>query len=115
MFSFQYYIHSPYELPDISDRYYVVKPSMERDTTFRFQETIGSHDLRRLTPRQRRCRFMDEPASNMASPVYSYNLCRMNCRKKLAYELCRCAPYFYLPESKYPKAVSHTSVKETER
>lgn len=94
----KYYIHSAYELPDISDRYFIVKPSTERDTTFRFQATVASDELRRLNPKQRRCRFMDEPTKDMASPVYSYNLCRMNCRKKLAYELCRCAPYFYPSE-----------------
>lgn len=82
-------------MPDISGVYYLVKPSNERDTSFKFLDTVTSTELRRLTPQQRRCRFMNEPMKDMDTPVYSYNLCRMNCRKKFALEKCNCVPYFY--------------------
>ncbi|KAL1128984.1 hypothetical protein AAG570_013516 [Ranatra chinensis] len=95
----KYYVHSPYEIPDSSDKYFVVMLNMEKDTAFRFQETVASPYLRRLQPKQRRCRFVDEPTFG---PVYSYNLCRMQCRKKLAHQLCGCAPYFYMAEPSIP-------------
>ncbi|XP_054286605.1 pickpocket protein 19-like [Macrosteles quadrilineatus] len=98
----RYYIHSPFEIPDLSSQFYIVQPSRERDTSFRFLQTVPSPDLRDLLPRQRNCRFMDEPKKDMSSPVYSYNLCRMNCRKRLAFTKCGCAPYFYLAKKDIP-------------
>ncbi|BET02985.1 Amiloride-sensitive sodium channel [Nesidiocoris tenuis] len=96
----RYYIHSPYEIPAVSDKFFEVFDSMERDTSWRFSEMIASPELRRLDPRQRQCRFVDEPLEN--EQVYSYNLCQMGCRKRLAYRLCGCAPYFYQKDGKIP-------------
>ncbi|XP_014243210.1 sodium channel protein Nach-like isoform X2 [Cimex lectularius] len=90
----KYYIHSPYEIPDVNDKYFVVIQNMERDTSFRFQEMVASEDLRRLDPMQRQCRFVDEPLEG--DKFYSYNLCMMNCRKRVAVGLCGCMPYFYI-------------------
>ncbi|KAG8333723.1 hypothetical protein J6590_104628, partial [Homalodisca vitripennis] len=97
-----YYIHSPYEIPDLSSNYFLVAPSRERDTSFRFLETTASRDLRDLLPRQRHCRFLSEPRPDMITPVYSYNLCRMDCRQRLAFQKCGCAPYFYMQQKDIP-------------
>ncbi|KAF2894804.1 hypothetical protein ILUMI_11367 [Ignelater luminosus] len=47
-----------------------------------------------LAPSQRKCRFYDE-SDLRHSPVYSYVLCRMECRASLAKRLCGCIPHFY--------------------
>ncbi|XP_025406783.1 pickpocket protein 28-like [Sipha flava] len=90
----KYYVHYPKEVPDIQDKYYSVFENMERDTTFTFWEMTSASGLRRLKPSQRQCRFMDEPMDSTI-PVYSYNTCRMICRRKLALEKCGCTPHFY--------------------
>jgi len=96
----QYYVHYSKEVPNIVDKYYEVQEGMERDTTFTFWEMISAPELRRLSPSQRRCRFMDEPMDNTI-PVYSYNVCRMICRRNLALKLCKCTPHFYPYPGKY--------------
>ncbi|KAF6203336.1 hypothetical protein GE061_003754 [Apolygus lucorum] len=96
----RYYIHSPYELPALNDKFFDVLESMERDTTWKFTEMVASPELRRLEPRQRQCRFLDEPLEG--EQVYSYNLCKMGCRKRMAYRLCGCAPFFYQKDGKIP-------------
>nr|CAH7718844.1 unnamed protein product [Callosobruchus chinensis] len=57
--------------------------------------TIFSSDrTKSLSVNQRRCRFYYE--SNLRHfPVYSYVLCRMECRATLAKKLCGCIPHFY--------------------
>ncbi|XP_073999286.1 sodium channel protein Nach-like isoform X2 [Rhodnius prolixus] len=92
----KYYIHSPNEIPDSSHKYFVVYVNMEKDTGFRFQETVASPELRNLDIRQRNCRFVDEPLQG--DKIYSYNLCIMRCRKRLAISFCKCLPLFYTKE-----------------
>ncbi len=70
---------------------------MGRDVTFTVLETTVSPEIYDLSPSQRKCRFMLEPAVPHMQ-VYSFNLCRMQCRKEIAYRLCGCAPYFYVKE-----------------
>ncbi|XKL69544.1 hypothetical protein PGB90_007313 [Kerria lacca] len=97
----RYYIHSPYEIPDISSPWFIVRKRTSRDVTFTILETTASSDLYDLTPSQRKCRFMFEPTAPHMQ-VYSYNLCRMQCRKEIAFKLCGCAPYFYMKEDYIP-------------
>lgn len=53
-----------------------------------------SNRAKRLGINQRKCRMHDE--SNLRhSPVYSYVLCRMDCRARLSKTLCGCIPHFY--------------------
>lgn len=103
---FQYYVHSPNEVPDISSSYFLVFGRMDRDTSFTVLETTVSPEINRLNPSQRKCRFEDEPTAPHLK-VYSFNLCRMQCRKQLAVELCGCAPYFYQKEREF-KFVFHS-------
>ncbi|XP_025207804.1 acid-sensing ion channel 4-A-like [Melanaphis sacchari] len=92
--SILYYVHYPKEVPNIVDKYYTVQDNFERDTAFTFLEMTSALELRRLSPSQRRCRFMDEPMDDTI-PVYSYNVCRMICRRNLALKMCKCTPHFY--------------------
>ena len=93
----QYYIHSPYELPDCSQSFFLVTGRTERDVAFSSLETTVSIGVDKLSPSQRHCRFLFEPMDSY-SRVYSFNLCRMRCRKELSFKLCGCAPYFYARE-----------------
>ncbi|XP_050533101.1 sodium channel protein Nach-like isoform X2 [Daktulosphaira vitifoliae] len=90
-----YYVHYARELPNIVDKYFLVVDNMERDTTFTFWEMTSAQELRKLSPVQRQCRYMDEPMDR-SFPVYSYNICRMICRRNLAIKYCGCTPHFYL-------------------
>lgn len=74
--------------------------SLKLISCWRFQETVASKDLRRLDPKQRQCRYYNEPLEHSNDEVYSYNYCRMKCRKNMAFEYCGCAPYFYKKEGK---------------
>ncbi|KAJ1529373.1 hypothetical protein ONE63_006160 [Megalurothrips usitatus] len=89
----KYFVHSPYEIPDSASKPFTVHSRQERDTTVRFLETVADTALRGLSRRQRRCQFFDEGVKPY--PVYSYNLCMMACRRKMAIRYCGCAPYFY--------------------
>lgn len=88
------------EVPNIVDKYYLVLENMERDTTFTFWEMTSAPELKRLRPSQRQCRFMDEPIDDTI-PVYSYNVCRMICRRNIALKMCGCTPHFYPYPGKY--------------
>ncbi|RZF35379.1 hypothetical protein LSTR_LSTR009764 [Laodelphax striatellus] len=96
-----YYIHSAYEMPIFGSGGFTVLQNMERDTTFRFLETIASKELRHLMPQQRGCRFLDEPFAGWSIAHYSYNVCMMECRRRVAHEYCQCSPHFYLKNDRY--------------
>ncbi|KAK9730277.1 Amiloride-sensitive sodium channel [Popillia japonica] len=91
---FLVYLHGPYEVGDIASK-------SRRSPNGYFLQlyitalTLYSNErVRRLSVAQRKCRFYDE--SNLKrSPVYSYVLCRMECRASLAQKLCGCIPHFY--------------------
>lgn len=97
----QFYVHSPFGFPDISNTFFPINAGNERYISLKASTTVAADALRRLTPKQRRCQFMDEPTEDMDSPVYNYNLCKMNCRKRFALEKCNCYPYFYGKSCKY--------------
>jgi acid-sensing ion channel, other len=48
-----------------------------------------------LKPSQRNCRLENESEELLSSSVYSYNLCRSECRFKISLKKCNCIPYFY--------------------
>lgn len=92
----QYYIHSYLDvLHATSEEPVTVEESQEMDISFRMQETTSSSSLKDLSPVQRGCRFSDEPISTDLN-VYSTTLCYMECRQKLAFQLCGCTPFFYV-------------------
>lgn len=92
----QGFVHSPYEFPDVAcykinspENFYVIVNVVALSI-------YSSPELKYLTPKQRGCRFSDE--SNLdISPIYTYNMCRMQCRIDQAKKLCGCVPYFYRP------------------
>ncbi|KAG5898765.1 hypothetical protein JTB14_010975 [Gonioctena quinquepunctata] len=81
-------------MPDIASKYiyspdgFFLQLYLSGMTIF---TTKGAKDF---SIKQRKCRFHHE--SNLPhSPVYSYDLCRMECRATLAKKLCGCVPHFY--------------------
>ncbi|XP_017786457.1 PREDICTED: pickpocket protein 28-like [Nicrophorus vespilloides] len=91
---FKIFLHGPSEVADVASK------NIESPNGFFLQVYISalsiysSERARALNPKQRKCRFYDE--SNLRhSPVYSYVLCRMECRSNLGKQLCGCIPHFY--------------------
>jgi len=78
------------------------------DLKYRHQLTVkvvslnihSTEDVRSLSVSQRKCRFLEESDLDI-SPVYSYNLCRMQCRVTQALQLCGCIPHFYRSKGKW--------------
>ena len=78
------------------------------DLKYRHQLTVkvvsltiySTEDVRSLSVSQRKCRFLEESDLDI-SPVYSYNLCRMQCRVTQALQLCGCVPHFYRSKGKW--------------
>lgn len=78
-----------------------------REQAFSFKELhinavsiFTADEVRSLSVAQRKCRFLDESELDI-SPVYSYNLCKMQCRSELCYKLCHCVPHFYRHTGKF--------------
>jgi len=96
----QVYLHNAFEMPDSS--------SHPMDLKYLHQLTVkvislnihSTEDVRSLSVSQRKCRFLEESDLDI-SPVYSYNLCRMQCRVTLALQLCGCVPHFYRTKGKW--------------
>ncbi|CAH2211271.1 jg27341 [Pararge aegeria aegeria] len=92
--SYNAYIHGPLEVPDISAKshhsptYFYMKIFVTATTVYTAPEAA------RLSVGQRGCRFKHE--NNLKhNSVYTYNLCRIECRIKLCLNYCQCIPHFY--------------------
>lgn len=66
----RYYVHSPYEIPDISSTFFPVRGRMDRDVSFNCLETIVSERIYGLRPSQRHCYFMNEPIVSHIKVVF---------------------------------------------
>ncbi|KAJ8920056.1 hypothetical protein NQ315_011710 [Exocentrus adspersus] len=92
--AYDVYIHGPYEVADISSKY-IRSPNGYFLQLYLSGLTLFSSDsIKSLGVQQRKCRFYYE-SDLRHSPVYSYVLCRMDCRANLAIKLCGCVPHFY--------------------
>nr|CAD7575550.1 unnamed protein product [Timema californicum] len=88
------YIHNPWELPDSTTSGNLIPPQWFMRVGMLAWSMYTTEEVRGLSVRQRRCRFPHE-SNLLISPIYSYNLCRMQCRMLLAHRLCGCVPHFY--------------------
>nr|XP_023029075.1 sodium channel protein Nach-like [Leptinotarsa decemlineata] len=92
--AYQVFIHGPYEVPDIASKYVYASNGIFLQLYLTGMTIFTSEDAKELRVKQRKCRFYYE-SKLPHSPVYSYVLCRMECRATLAKKLCGCIPHFY--------------------
>ncbi|XP_047022424.1 pickpocket protein 28-like isoform X1 [Helicoverpa zea] len=92
--AYNVYIHGPQEVPDISTKFqrsangYYMKLYVTALTVY------TSPEASRLSVNQRRCRFPHE--NNLKhNSIYTYTMCRMECRIRLCLKYCHCIPHFY--------------------
>ncbi|KAL4705824.1 hypothetical protein ACJJTC_017801 [Scirpophaga incertulas] len=92
--SYDAFVHGPSEVPDIatkrqhSAKDYYMKLYVTAHTVY------TAPDAAKLSVAQRRCRFPNENILQH-NPVYSYTMCRMECRIRLCLQYCQCLPHFY--------------------
>jgi hypothetical protein len=95
----QVYLHSASEIPDVSSHFMDLEHRTQLTASVVSLAIYSTSDVRSLSLSQRKCRFPEESDLDI-SPVYSYNLCRMQCRMDQAMRLCGCVPHFYRTSSK---------------
>lgn len=68
-----------------------------RKYTIGFNEIVSSKQITLFGFQKRKCRFPQEITSNFSYPlgVYTENFCLMECRIKIAIQMCGCRPFFY--------------------
>nr|XP_026500314.1 uncharacterized protein LOC113403899 [Vanessa tameamea] len=89
-----YYIHSPYDVANIMLPPSSTYPSLNRFSELTTMETQAGPGVRELSPRTRHCLYTSEPTRETRR-VYSTNICRQDCRGRLALKLCGCQPFYY--------------------
>lgn len=95
----QVYLHGAAEVPDSSSHFINLKYHHQLTASVLSLTIYSTDDVRSLSISQRKCRFLEE-SDLLISPVYSYNLCRMQCRMDQAMRLCGCIPHFYRTKGK---------------
>ncbi|KAF5278353.1 hypothetical protein FQA39_LY05842 [Lamprigera yunnana] len=91
---FYIYLHGPFEIVDIASKG-IYSPDGHFLQLYSTALTIViSENAKILTRKQRKCQLTNE-STLKHSPVYSYTLCRMECRITLSKQLCGCVPHFY--------------------
>lgn len=91
---FQMYLHGPYEVADVDTKAILSKEGHYVQVRFSAMTIFSSSRTRHFRIGQRKCKYHDE-SDLKHSPVYSYVLCRIECRIQLAKRLCGCIPHFY--------------------
>ncbi|XP_075229330.1 bile acid-sensitive ion channel-like isoform X2 [Lycorma delicatula] len=97
---FLVFLHSPEEMPDIASPVFKVTQQMMKTLGLTALSIYSTKETYDLSVTQRKCRLLWE--SNLEiGPIYTFNWCRMDCRRKLAHRLCGCVPYFYRQVGNY--------------
>ncbi|XP_026489179.2 pickpocket protein 28-like [Vanessa tameamea] len=92
--SYKAYIHGPLEVPDISTKHQHSATNFYMKLYVTALTVYTAPEAAKLSVAQRRCRFLHENILKHNS-VYSYTMCRMECRLLLCLRYCGCIPYFY--------------------
>ncbi|CAH1713474.1 unnamed protein product [Aphis gossypii] len=100
-FGYMGFVHSPYEAPDIGCRIYSSPEYFAKTLEVTALSIFSTPEIKYLSPRQRGCRFLEESDLEISPEMYTYNMCRNQCRMDQARKLCGCVPYFYRPLKKY--------------
>ncbi|XP_045765303.1 sodium channel protein Nach-like [Maniola jurtina] len=92
--SYNAYVHGPLEVPDISAKYHHSASFFYMKIYITATTVYTSPEAAKLSVGQRSCRFKHE--NNLQhNSVYTYTMCRMECRVQLCLHYCQCVPYFY--------------------
>ncbi|XP_037964689.2 pickpocket protein 28-like [Plutella xylostella] len=93
--SFTACIHGPLEVPDIANtKCYFALDGFYLKLYVTAFTIYTSAEAAKLSVLQRKCRFSHE--NNLEhNSIYSYNMCRMECRIRFALQHCECIPHFY--------------------
>lgn len=95
LIKFQVFFESPNEIIDITSKYYAAKDVSYQLIEFFVESVLTAEGLEDLTVEQRNCRYTSEAKNLWRSPVYSYKICRIECRIELCLKFCKCTPYYY--------------------
>ncbi|CAH0552035.1 unnamed protein product [Brassicogethes aeneus] len=91
---FKIFFHGPYEVADIVSKGVTSSNGYSLKLSLNALSITSSNLTKSLNHNQRKCRFYYE--NNLKHfPIYSYVMCRMECRISLAKKLCGCVPHFY--------------------
>jgi len=100
----QFYVHSTDDMPTIGrDKPHWEFRGSEQEVYVVHKQMVASPELRHLDPEQRGCLFQEEVKHHPSSagtwelPFYTYRLCKMACRSRMAQRFCNCIPFFYKP------------------
>ncbi|KAG5678862.1 hypothetical protein PVAND_008493 [Polypedilum vanderplanki] len=93
--AYSVFFHGAMEIPDISKIMHRFPQTDYTTVEFLALEILTSPDAKKLSPSQRNCRLETESEELLTSTIYSFNLCRSQCRFKMALKECKCVPYFY--------------------
>ncbi|CAO1302693.1 unnamed protein product, partial [Diamesa hyperborea] len=100
--SYEVFFHGAMEIPDISKQHQNFPETDYTTVEFLALEILTSDDAKKLSISQRKCRLETESKLSTSS-IYSFNICRSECRFKMVYKECKCIPYFYRNQDKYGK------------
>lgn len=88
-------VSGPYELPSLGTPLLYNFNASFKEIEVACLAIISTDEVRELSVEQRNCRTRSD-GSLRVSKIYSYNLCRMECRMDLAFKSCGCVPYMYV-------------------
>ncbi|CAH0730511.1 unnamed protein product, partial [Brenthis ino] len=92
----RYFIHSPFDIATaISNPTGDVFSGDKLVTDFKVVEIEAADSIEGLTAEQRRCKYPNEWLDKSIK-AYSFGLCMMHCRTRLAIMFCGCRPYFHV-------------------
>ncbi|XP_052740745.1 sodium channel protein Nach-like [Bicyclus anynana] len=87
-------LHGPMEVPDITSKLHHSPEKMYMTLYVKTISVYTSPEAASLSVAQRRCRFQHE--NNLKhNSIYTYNMCRIDCRIRLCLQYCQCIPHFY--------------------
>lgn len=96
------YYHGPFDEPNKYNYFeIVVNPKTFSILIFKPVDINTNLKIRQLWIYQRNCRYTDESELEYFPWIYTYSLCKTNCRIQKIMELCDCMPLFYKKRCEY--------------
>lgn len=95
IFMLQLYIHSANDIVDLESKSLLVPLQKATYVKVNCKIIFTTEDVKRLRIHQRDCKLYYESQGLDHSPIYSYKLCRTECRIHLCKKYCDCIPYYY--------------------